>query len=609
VIKVGSSTLTQSGIFGEIAAVADTGSRLLVVCGGAAGIERHYAAHSRAMPRLRLTNGDEVRYCPPEEMPHIVAAYHQATLPLVRAGLAGVGLTAFADVAAGGLVTARVNRPLRVVHGGRTRLVRDHRAGTVASIRRAQIEALLQAFDVVCLAPPVADVDGGTPLNIDADVLASTLACELQADHLRLVTGSAGLLGDPADPRSTVPSAFAGTAMQHAAGRMRQKVRAAEQALSGGADVAISGPHSMLKPKGQTRFWRTREPAADLALLSRTVQIPSVSGDERLLAQYLQEWCAEHRIEAWIDEVGNIVAERGDGPRTLLLMGHLDTVPFTWPAFWDGETLSGRGSVDAKASLAQFFEVLRDAEIPAGWRLRVVGAVEEEVSSSRGAFHVRDTCPADAVVIGEPSSSTALTIGYYGLFKLRITAAVASGHSAGKEVTSAPDALVGAVERIRGGVLACAPEALSSVIDLRTEPGLHHNRATAVLNFRVPPAVNLDDLRAAVATCQPAGIGIEHLRATPAYVAGRGSALVRAFTRAFRQAGVRPRFLVKKGTADMNTLATAWHDVPMVAYGPGDSALDHTQHERIEASEYRAARAILAHTVAQYFTLHEGATP
>ncbi|MFE4528179.1 amino acid kinase family protein, partial [Streptomyces anulatus] len=69
---------------------------------------------------------------------------------------------------------------------------------------------MLDAYDVVCLSPPVADRNGEAPLNVDADVLAAVLAVALDADHLRLVTGTAGLLTDPADPDSTLRDAYPG---------------------------------------------------------------------------------------------------------------------------------------------------------------------------------------------------------------------------------------------------------------------------------------------------------------------------------------------------------------------------------------------------------------
>jgi LysW-gamma-L-lysine carboxypeptidase len=49
---------------------------------------------------------------------------------------------------------------------------------------------------------------------------------------------------------------------------------------------------------------------------------------------------------------------------------------------------------------------------------------------------------------------------------------------------------------------------------------------------------------------------------------------------------MEPRLKRKTGTADFNHLAQWYPDVPMVAYGPGDSHLDHTPHERIDLAEF-----------------------
>lgn len=608
VIKVGSATLDRETIHKEIADVVARGARVLLVTGGATGIERHYSAIGRPMPQLRLANGDSVRYCPPEEMAHLVDAYERVTLPAVEQGLRTLGLSVFTAVAArGGLVTGRANRPLKALSPeGRPVVVRDHRAGVPADVDTVRLHALLDTYDVVCLSPPVAGRAGEPPLNVDADVLAAVLSNALHADHLRLVTGTPGLLTDPDDPRSTLCNAYPGDGAQYAGGRMRQKVRAAEIALEGSADVAVTGPHTMTEPAGWTRFWRTREPAADLGLLTRLVSVPSVSGDEAELASFLAEWCQERGMSARVDEAGNLVATRGDGPRRLLLLGHLDTVPHHWPAEWREDELWGRGSVDAKGSLASFLEVLAHADIPADGQLCAIGAVEEEISSSKGAFHVRDNYLADAVVIGEPSGSRTLTLGYFGLFKLEVTASVPSGHSAGMDAVSAPDHLIGALGEIRASVLEQAPDALSAVIDISCATGREKNRATGILNFRVPPTADLEALRTAALGHVREGVGIEVLRATPGYAGGRSGPLVKAFTRAFADAGIRPRFVVKKGTSDMNTLATTWHDVPMVAYGPGDSALDHTDEERIGGMEYRTARSLLADAVNRWFALPEG---
>ncbi|MFG2006889.1 M20/M25/M40 family metallo-hydrolase [Spirillospora sp. NPDC048911] len=604
VVKIGSSSLAHDRVFDEVAALRRRGARILVVAGGARAIAAHYASIERPVRELRLRTGT-VRYCPPDEMSHIVDAYERITLPRVRAGFAERGLTVHASVAKDwGIVAGKANPPFRAVQDDRAVVVRDHRAGSVTRVAADRLRALLAAFDVVCLSPPVADEAGGPALNVDADVLAAELANALDADHLRLVTGTPGLLTDPDDPASRVPDALRGDGEAYARGRMRQKVRAAEIALRGTADVAITGPH-LLAPGSGTRFWRAPAPDPGLDLPARMVEISSVSGDERELAEYLVDWCIERGIDATIDPAGNLVATRGDGAHRLLMLGHLDTVPHRWPARWDGERLTGRGCVDAKASLAVFLQTLAELDVPPGVQVRVVGAVEEE-NTSAGAFHVRDHYPADAVIVGEPSGAGALTVGYYGLLKMRLRVDEPVGHTAGRDVRTAADTLADTLGLIRARIGEASPDALVATLGVHAVNAGDRQVGEAVVDVRVPgpsPDPLIELVREAAGP-----VAVEVLRATPGTSTRRSNALVKAFSRAFHEAGINPRFLAKKGSSDMNTLATTWAGVPQVAYGPGDASLDHTPHEHIDAAEYRGARNVLTHAIAAWVdsTVPEG---
>jgi LysW-gamma-L-lysine carboxypeptidase len=77
-----------------------------------------------------------------------------------------------------------------------------------------------------------------------------------------------------------------------------------------------------------------------------------------------------------------------------------------------------------------------------------------------------------------------------------------------------------------------------------------------------------------------------------AHKSDKRNPLVKAFLKTIREHGGDPKFKVKTGTSDMNVLAPHWH-CPVVAYGPGDSALDHTPHEHISLQEYLRAIDIL----------------
>jgi LysW-gamma-L-lysine carboxypeptidase len=81
----------------------------------------------------------------------------------------------------------------------------------------------------------------------------------------------------------------------------------------------------------------------------------------------------------------------------------------------------------------------------------------------------------------------------------------------------------------------------------------------------------------------------------PAWRGDSRNALVRSFLAAIRAQGdpeARPSFVVKTGTSDMNVVGPVWR-CPIVAYGPGDSRLDHTPDEHVALEEYWIAVQVL----------------
>jgi LysW-gamma-L-lysine carboxypeptidase len=51
--------------------------------------------------------------------------------------------------------------------------------------------------------------------------------------------------------------------------------------------------------------------------------------------------------------------------------------------------------------------------------------------------------------------------------------------------------------------------------------------------------------------------------------------------------------VLKTGTSDMNVVAPGWPGTAIVAYGPGDSSLDHTPHEHLELGDLYRSIAVL----------------
>ncbi|SMB91695.1 [LysW]-lysine hydrolase [Deinococcus hopiensis] len=339
-------------------------------------------------------------------------------------------------------------------------------------------------------------------------------------------------------------------------------------------------------------------------LLTGTVSIPSLSGEEGPVAEYLSGWMAAHGFSAQVDEAGNAVGERGTGPLTVVLLGHIDTVPGDIPVRVEGERLYGRGSVDAKGSFCTFVAAV--AALPEsalrGARFVCIGATEEEAPSSRGARHAARQYAPDFVLIGEPSGWAGLTLGYKGRLVVQARVQKDNFHTAG-EGTSAADDLTEAWFRVRswgaaeegrdhpGGGIFGAVQATIQGLSARTD-GLAQV-AEGTFGLRLPPRLSPEAVEEALsALLADLPVTLTFVGHEAAVRHGRDNALTRALRVAIREQGGTPVFKVKTGTSDMNVVARHW-PVPTVAYGPGDSSLDHTPNEHLDLAEYDRAVAVL----------------
>lgn len=337
-----------------------------------------------------------------------------------------------------------------------------------------------------------------------------------------------------------------------------------------------------------------------IELLKTAISIPSVSGQETEVANYLVSQLKTFADEAFIDASGSAVAKVGHGDLKVIFLGHIDTVPGEIPVRIEDGKLYGRGSVDAKGPFCTAVAAasrLSD-EVKSKLTLTLIGATEEEASSSKGARHAVTAYPKpDLVIIGEPSNWDAITLGYKGRLIVKAQIEKDHFHSAGEGTTAAEDIVniwnilkqhSGDYNEDKQGVfeqVQIALQGISSHLD-----GFKQ-KAEATIGYRLPlvvkPALLREQISSLVTNANISFFGDE-----VAYRSDKDTPLTRALRVAIREQGGTPRFKVKTGTADMNVVAPFWN-VPMVAYGPGDSALDHTPNEHVELVEYEKAVAVL----------------
>ena len=332
-------------------------------------------------------------------------------------------------------------------------------------------------------------------------------------------------------------------------------------------------------------------------LLHDLVAIPSPSRQESEAAAFLTGWMRRYGYDdAFVDDAGNAVGVIGTGARQLVLLGHIDTFGGFPPVRLDGRRLYGRGSVDAKGPLCAFAVAAARARPAAELQIIVIGAVEEEAATSRGAHFALSQYQPECCVIGEPSRWDRITLGYKGRLLLDWRWEGGLAHSASDAPSPAERALAywqsvkSYCDQFNQGIESLFARLDPSLRDINTRQEGVNGIAEMTVGFRLPPNVKPDELRRRF----PAG--------DSATVSGRGgelafsgdknSALSRQFRRAIRAHGGAPRFVYKTGTADMNIVGPRW-GCPIVAYGPGDSALDHRPDEHIDLDEYLRAIDVL----------------
>ena len=378
-------------------------------------------------------------------------------------------------------------------------------------------------------------------------------------------------------------------------------------------------------------------------LITGLVSIPSLSRQEAAASAWLvEQMAASGYARTYVDEAGNAVGEIGaeDAAQTVVLLGHIDTVPGNINIRVvnedAGDVLYGRGSVDAKGPLATFAAAV--GKLGHQWvlehdlRVVVVGAVEEESATSKGARFIRDRFSGEdepvpaACIIGEPSSWQRVTLGYKGRLLVELDAQQPMAHTAG------PDAGVATVavdfwnwiESWAADFNQTREKAFDQLLPSLRNLGTSTDEAMndhvgAQAGIRLPLGFNVDafvkeligwamdrvDANGSHLPTnyfdQPIAIGGPLTSITlrcyahePAWRSDRNNSLVRSFLGAIRHvdSSVRPAFVVKTGTSDMNVVGPAWH-CPIVAYGPGDSSLDHTPHEHLNLDEYWNAVLVL----------------
>lgn len=244
VVKIGGAAgIDYEGLCNDLASLWADGQQIVLVHGGSAATDKLAEQLGHPTRTIVTPSGHVSRYTDRPTLEIFAMATARINRLLVeqlqRRGVNALGLSGID----GGMLQARRKAVLRSVEEGRVRIIRDDWTGSVTTVNTQMIGSIMNCGYLPVIAP-IALSEQGEMLNVDGDRAAAAIAGAVDADALLLLSNVCGLMEHFPDERSIVahvPATKLEQAMDWAAGRMRKKVMATQEALAAMVPTVVIG--------------------------------------------------------------------------------------------------------------------------------------------------------------------------------------------------------------------------------------------------------------------------------------------------------------------------------------------------------------------------------
>jgi len=204
VLKFGGEVVADAaalaGVLADVAALVASGWRVVLCHGGgpqANALQERLGLVPHKVAGRRVTDAATLQV-----MKCVLAG--ELSVDVASAGAAAGLLTVGVSGVSAGLVTAR-RRPPIVIAGAGPEPIDFGLVGDVVEIRTGLITHLWAGGYTPVVNTLGIDPAKGEIYNINADTVASAIAAALKVDHLFLMTGVPGVLGNKDDPATRIP--------------------------------------------------------------------------------------------------------------------------------------------------------------------------------------------------------------------------------------------------------------------------------------------------------------------------------------------------------------------------------------------------------------------
>lgn len=243
VIKIGGSRgINMEYVCDDAAELFKAGQKLILVHG--AGNEANELGEKLGYPPKHVTSpqGFSWRYTDRQTLEiYTMAAVGKINTFLVEAlqkrGVNALGLSGVS----GRVMEGTRKDAVRIIEGGKQRILRDDYTGRVEKVNAGLLETLLDAGYLPVVAP-LAISYNSEAMNVDGDRAAAMIAGALHAEKLVILTNVVGLMRNFPDESSLITHIDKNkveASIDFAEGRMKKKVLGASEALNLGVPQVV----------------------------------------------------------------------------------------------------------------------------------------------------------------------------------------------------------------------------------------------------------------------------------------------------------------------------------------------------------------------------------
>jgi LysW-gamma-L-lysine carboxypeptidase len=358
-----------------------------------------------------------------------------------------------------------------------------------------------------------------------------------------------------------------------------------------------------------------------LDFFTHICQISSLSGSEAELASFLAQFLKERGFQQIPSIRGNVIYRKGSGAPVLLLASHLDTVSTNNPFHVEGKKFYGTGTVDCKASLATLFYAAATFEwIPDEGTVILAGLVQEETSLVGLEDLFQMNLKPNAAIFGEPTRNDRICIGYRGRVVATVEITSESGHASIPWEYDNSIEILGQIHTRLNAYMQEYNQQLNRIQSTQSDEESHFEEISItptvisagsesnnipstgrmVLDIRLPPSISVEKIQTLITTeiqtlkssfkRSTTHIHVEFASNFAACIIPQTNLVLSALRWAIFQETKRKVGLIKKTGSSFTNLIQQHYsrtnpDFVCLTYGPGDSRLEHTDNECVEASE------------------------